>query len=222
MCQPGRELDRSSTEHPPCSPCPEGFAAPNGTCTQCPSGRQADASRVQCLLCSGNEVSFSGMNCITCSPGSAPNVEEPGCANCPPDQSICRTCVADACSGDGTACKPCYEFSSSGLGAASCDCLAGFNMTASDAALVTGDNRLESSCADIDECTTLFVNGAYLEITNETFFDASDNRFVLCDPPLRSSPLAGRVSTSLVATTAATVHLGSMGLVTRQDARCLK
>ena len=52
-------------------------------------------------------------------------------------------------------------------------------MTASDAELVTEDYRFETPCADIDECTTMFVNGA---VINGSFFDASEDRFVLCDP----------------------------------------
>ena len=182
MCMAGKEIDRMSTEHPPCTPCEAGFAAPNGTCAQCPSGTQADESRVQCLLCAENEVSFSGVECTTCSPGSSPNVEVPGCVNCPPDQSVCRTCTVDTYSGDGSTCKPCYEYSSSEAGATSCDCWAGFNMSASAEELVTGDYRYTTPCADIDECETLFVDGAYLEITNETFFDVTQDRYVLCDP----------------------------------------
>ena len=155
QCSPGKMLDFEADGSEPCSPCPSGTAGGNGTCAECSSGRSPDASSVICQACEPNEVSFSGIRCVACAPGTQPNEAVEDCPDCPPGQSICDSCDAGKYSTDGSSCEPCFVYSNSEREAAMCTCDDGFSFDLD----VTGDYEVVTPCVDIDECAT--TNGTF-------------------------------------------------------------
>ena len=65
-----------------CDPCPEGLAGVGGTCEICPAGTSSADNRVSCQSCPTGSVSQTGRPCMSCGPGTQPNLEESECVSC--------------------------------------------------------------------------------------------------------------------------------------------
>ena len=78
-CQSGARPNANRTA---CDPCPEGLAGVGGTCEICPAGTSSADNRVSCQSCPTGSVSQTGRPCMSCGPGTQPNLEESECVSC--------------------------------------------------------------------------------------------------------------------------------------------